>query len=104
MRSATLQPMRIALASAGLLLATKAIAAPFATTSADVDGDGKPDVIEVDPDGALRVGNTKRATLHVPAQTAKGRIEVAKTSSGTWIVVEAIGATDEAFIVNAKTW
>src|SRR5688572_29168640 len=99
MRGATLTPMRNAWALAGLfVLATEAAAAPIAKASLDVDGDGKTDELELDAEGTLRVNGTKRASL---GNATKASFEVAKTSTGMWLVVEA---GENAYVINAKTW
>jgi hypothetical protein len=89
---ATLTPMRTAWIL-GCLLPTVAGAATL-----DIDGDGKTEQVELGADGNLSVGGVKRATL-----TVKGaaKFQAAKTSSGTWLVVEA---GEQAAVVNTKTW
>jgi len=99
MCGARLTRMRKGFAVIVFALVTEAHAAPIGKASLDVDGDGKPNDLELDADGSLRVDGTKRATLDVRAANAS--FEAAKTSSGLWLVVEA---GEKAFVVNARTW
>lgn len=76
----------------GLLLATSAHAAPVATASEDIDGDGAKDRIELASDGTLTLG---KSTVKLAA-LAKARIEV-----GAWNQkpIVAVVGEKQAFIV-----
>ena len=83
--------MRLALLA--LLLSSTAAAAPIATATEDVDGDGRPDVLALDANGDLTIGSTVAAKL--PAQT-RARIEVGGWNGKAIVVV--VG-DKEAFVL-----
>ncbi|MFN0253617.1 MAG: hypothetical protein ACKV2T_42510 [Kofleriaceae bacterium] len=92
--------MRPALLGWFLASATAVHAAPIATANEDLDGDGKKDAIELDPDGTLRIAATIALKL---APMTKARIEV-----GTWNekpIVVVVG-DKEAFVIEpaASGW
>lgn len=91
--------MRSACVLAGLLATTEALAAPAGQASLDVDGDGKPEDVELSTDGSLRVGGVERARL--PIRAPRASFAAAKTSTGPWLVVRA---ADRAFVIDARTW
>ena len=96
---ATLPAMRAVAALASVALAASAHAAPLGQAKLDVDADGKPEDVVLEADGSLRVGGVKRATL--ARVTGRAAFEAARTSTGTWLVVEA---GEQAFVVNTRTW
>src|SRR5688572_473602 len=99
---ATLPRMRFACVFAGVLaMTTGARAAPIAKANIDVDGDGKAEDVELDADGSLRVGGVRRVTVASASGAQKASFEAAKTSSGTWLVVES---GDKAAVINTRTW
>jgi hypothetical protein len=81
--SARFTSMRPALL--GLLFATTGVvhAAPIATASEDIDGDGAKDTITLDADGTLVVG---KKTLKLAASKT-GRIEIGRRAGKAYVVV-----------------
>jgi len=87
-----------------LLLGTAAHAAPIANTSADVDGDGTADTIELDDTGTLRVKGSKKATK--PASLGPVRqatIGVSQWKGAPLIVVD-VGPEAIILELRGDTW
>ncbi len=71
-----------------LALAGTAAAAPIASATADVDGDGTPDTIELGADGVVRVTGKLAGVATVAPSAARGRILVGHRDGKPMIVVD----------------
>ncbi|MBA3451985.1 MAG: HEAT repeat domain-containing protein [Deltaproteobacteria bacterium] len=97
------------LGAAALIVVGSSIAsaAPVATLSTDVDGDGTPDAIELGADGVLRIGGKPAATVKVADAVVRGVIDVGGTGTRQLIVVEMILPQREEAVILARergTW
>ena len=97
--------MRAPLVSIVLLAGTGVAAArPLAAAAEDLDGDGKPEAIEIRADGAIAVDGTKRAELRLGQALARARLSVSRVGSTVRIVVEAAAGREEIAVVFDARW
>ena len=80
--------MRLVVAGTVVLLGGVASAAPVATLSADLDGDGTAETIELGGDGVVRVTGKLAGTATVAPAATKGRILVGRRAGKPIIVVD----------------
>src|SRR5437879_4825793 len=92
--------MRIALVTL-VVAAGTAHAAPIAQLETDLDGDGKPDPLELDASGAIRIGPT---TVSLGTPVTHATLAAAQVEGTPTIVVTATTAAgDEAFVLVRET-
>ncbi|TMQ15428.1 MAG: hypothetical protein E6J90_25440 [Deltaproteobacteria bacterium] len=84
------------LACAVWLLAGVARAAPLATLSADVDGDGVPDAIELGADGVLRIAGKPGGEVRLAPAISHGRLAVSQYRGQHYVVAEITAAASAA--------
>jgi len=71
-------------------------AAPLATLSADVDGDGAPDAIELGDDGVVHIGGKPGGEVRLGGAIAHGRLAVTRYRGQHYVVVEITPAPSAA--------
>ena len=67
-----------------VLLGSTARAAPLVRLVDDVDGDGRPDAIELGADGVVRIDATPRGEVRIAPAVTSGRLEVARYRASTF--------------------
>ncbi len=100
-RFGAMRPLGLLITATVLAVSTSAArGAPVASALEDVDADGRPDVIELDPDGTLRVGSRP---LKVAPDAAGGRIRFTRARGKPVVVVEVTRRSGrEAVIVDVE--
>jgi HEAT repeat protein len=73
-------------------IAGAAQAAPIATLSADLDGDGAPDAIELDAGGVVHITGRPAGDVRLGAAVERGRIAVSHYRGQVYVVVEIAAA------------
>ncbi len=63
-------------------------AAPLATASVDLDGDGTAEVIELTAEGRIRIGGARPAELRLAPDATRGAIAIAHTRGAPQLVIE----------------
>ncbi len=92
--------MRAPLVPLLLLLAGTASAAPVASMTEDVDGNGAPDTIELAADGTLTIAGT---AVKIAPAASRARILIAKLSTGAQLVVDVThGQNREGVVLDRK--
>lgn len=77
-----------AVAGTIVCLAASAHAAPIATASEDLDGDGTAETIQLDENGDVKIGGTLSGTVNVARLASRGRIMVGRRDGKPLIVVD----------------
>lgn len=89
--------------AACLLAAGVARAAPVATLSEDVDGDGAPDAIELGADGIVRIAGRPRGEVRIAASIARGKLAVGQYRGQRYVVAEITPVPSAASAPSAAT-
>jgi len=63
-----------------------------ASLSADVDGDGAPDAIELGGDGVLQIGGKLRGVVRLAPAIAEGELAVSRYRGKRYVVVQMLVA------------
>lgn len=71
-------------------LAAPASAAPLATLSADVDGDGAPDAIELGADGVVRIAAQPRGEVRLAPSLTSARLAVSRYRGVAYVVARIV--------------
>lgn len=77
-------------------------AAPIAALSADVDGDGAPDAIELGADGVVHIAGVPPGEVRLAAGIARGRLAVTQYRGRRYVVAEITEAAGAAGIAAAR--
>ena len=97
----------IAVAASAVALiaaAPRALAAPLAALTEDVDGDGAPDAIELGSDGVVHIGGAARGQVKLAPAIAQGRLAVSHYRGRHYVVAQITSGTpavSEAVILRA---
>jgi hypothetical protein len=95
--------MKSVIVGAVVLAATPVMAAPVATLSIDVDGDGTADALELDGDGTLHVAAKLRGDVKLGKPVTRAQLAVARPGPSAQILVDATTAAGrEAIVVEAR--
>jgi len=73
-----------------VLVAGVAHAAPLATLSDDVDGDGVADAIELGADGVVHIAGKPRGEVKVAAAISRGQLAVAHYRGKSYVVAQVV--------------
>ena len=86
---------------AGTLLALTgaASAAPIASATGDVDGDGTTETLELSADGIMTVGGKLAGGIKVAPSATKGRIAASKSKTGPAILVDVTSPSGREAVV-----
>ncbi len=82
-------------------------AAPIATASEDLDGDGSADTIELDENGIVKIGGKLAGTVSVARMATRGRVLVGRRDGKPLIVIDVGDLNTRTGVVLARvgsTW